>query len=586
MYFYSGIINSSYNEIKNISLIGSMIDILFIFYLIGWIYVIHYYLILKKSITPKNDLESTQIPVDNTNNINENSRMTMHHSVMDNWSDKKKEIFKKINQNEIFHRLVILNQINLLSDLLECLSVNGLIDTIFFELKNKDKNKTPFDIAIDADNSEALFLLNFYQHVQNNNNNSNMNDDSIDWDKLNSKIDKITETKDVKPIEKGNIQNLIFQGGGIKGIAYIGALKEADKQKIFKLSEIQKVAGTSAGAITASLLAVGYKVEDLEDYLRTLDFKEILLDSKIINDQEIKNLFEEFKILSSFNGYLMNLPLLLISNLSLIINSGKLSTIIDTIKKYNGLFEGAAFRKWIDDKIKEKLGENATFKDLQDKINTEGSTNNFKYLFLTGSNLQTGKCDIFSHLHTPNMLISDAVRISMSIPLLFYTHKMKIKDVETKEPIDDPNNNSLYVDGGIFNNYPIRIFDSTINGKNSESIYINKHTLGFRLVSEDLKNNYENFFETKKSMFEDKDKDVEKLSKIFKLLFNYIVSVESFHSDRIKDQERTVYINSLDVSPIDFGINDQVKNELIESGRKGINDFIKRKGNFKKLFLF
>ncbi len=516
MYFYSGIINSSYNEFKNISLIGSMIDILFIFYLIGWIYVIHYYLILKKSITPKNDLESTQIPVDNTNNINENSRMTVHYSVMGNWSDKKKDIFKKINENEIVHRLVILNQINLLSELLECLSVNGLIDTIFFELKNKDKNKTPFDIAIDADNSEALFLLNHYQNViNNNNNNSNMNDDSIDWDKLNSKIDKITETKDVKPIEKGNIQNLIFQGGGIKGIAYIGALKEADKQKIFKLSEIQKVAGTSAGAITASLLAVGYKVEDLEDYLRTLDFKEILLDSKIINDQVIKNLFEEFKILSSFNGYLMNLPLLLISNLSLIINSGILSTIIDTIKKYNGLFEGAAFRKWIDDKIKEKLGENATFKDLQDKINTEGSTNNFKYLFLTGSNLQTGKCDIFSHLHTPNMLISDAVRISMSIPLLFYTHKMKIKDAETKEPIDDPNNNSLYVDGGIFNNYPIRIFDSTINGKNSESIYINKHTLGFRLVSEDLKNNYENFFETKKSIFEKKDDDVEKLSKIF-----------------------------------------------------------------------
>ncbi len=34
--------------------------------------------------------------------------MAMHHSVMDTWSDKKKEIFKKINENEIFHRLVIL----------------------------------------------------------------------------------------------------------------------------------------------------------------------------------------------------------------------------------------------------------------------------------------------------------------------------------------------------------------------------------------------------------------------------------------------------------------------------------------------
>jgi len=47
--------------------------------------------------------------------------------------------------------------------------------------------------------------------------------------------------------------NLVFEGGGIKGIAYAGALEVLEKENI--LSDIKRVAGTSAGAITATLLA-------------------------------------------------------------------------------------------------------------------------------------------------------------------------------------------------------------------------------------------------------------------------------------------------------------------------------------------
>ena len=53
-----------------------------------------------------------------------------------------------------------------------------------------------------------------------------------------------------------NFRNLVFEGGGVKGIAYAGALKELEKKGL--LTSLQRVAGTSAGAITATLLAVGY----------------------------------------------------------------------------------------------------------------------------------------------------------------------------------------------------------------------------------------------------------------------------------------------------------------------------------------
>ena len=53
-----------------------------------------------------------------------------------------------------------------------------------------------------------------------------------------------------------NYRNLVFEGGGVKGIAYGGALEKIDELNI--LSGITRVAGTSAGAIAASLLALGY----------------------------------------------------------------------------------------------------------------------------------------------------------------------------------------------------------------------------------------------------------------------------------------------------------------------------------------
>lgn len=51
-------------------------------------------------------------------------------------------------------------------------------------------------------------------------------------------------------------RNLVLEGGGIRGIAYGGALAALEERGI--LDSMQRVGGTSAGAIQAALLAVGY----------------------------------------------------------------------------------------------------------------------------------------------------------------------------------------------------------------------------------------------------------------------------------------------------------------------------------------
>lgn len=52
-------------------------------------------------------------------------------------------------------------------------------------------------------------------------------------------------------------RNLVFEGGGVKGSAYIGAIRALNEEGI--LPEIQRFGGTSAGAITALLLGLSIR---------------------------------------------------------------------------------------------------------------------------------------------------------------------------------------------------------------------------------------------------------------------------------------------------------------------------------------
>jgi len=330
------------------------------------------------------------------------------------------------------------------------------------------------------------------------------------------------------------------------------------------LGQIERIGGTSAGAITATLLGLGYTLEELKDELKTLNFEEIIMDS----DQTV----EKMKDLETYwNNFSLCNFLPSIKQMISINYIGKL------INDHTGLFTGDNFRKWIHNKIENKLKiENATFNDLQQKI-AEGSSN-YKYLFLTGSNLSSGKCEIFSHLHTPNMIIADAVRISMSIPILLRPHKCFIKvrnDGIDDIVVDTAKLNSLYVDGGLLNNFPITMFDTTRITDDIETNFINNETLGFRLVSSDLKSKYESLFKE----LEEKNSDKSTWTYLSMLINFYFASEETNHSVRSKDQERTIYIDDQGISAIKFDLKDIEKQKLIDSGKKGVEDFLQIKKN-------
>ena len=60
---------------------------------------------------------------------------------------------------------------------------------------------------------------------------------------------------------------VIFQGGGVKAIAHLGAIKALEERGF----RCVKAAGSSAGAIVASLLIVGYNADELKEIIMNLD---------------------------------------------------------------------------------------------------------------------------------------------------------------------------------------------------------------------------------------------------------------------------------------------------------------------------
>lgn len=271
--------------------------------------------------------------------------------------------------------------------------------------------------------------------------------------------------------------NMVLQGGGVRGLAYIGAMEEMERQGIL-LKNFKRIGGTSSGAITAAFLALGYTVEEVKEQIGSQNLLNFFDEKHMFEGVDLKDGKRAFWTILRRGGY-------------------------SRLKNEYGLFPGKYFRDWLDDRIKEKTGiKNTTFQELQQLNKPE-----MKELYLMVTNISTSRTEICSHEHTPNLVIADAVRISMSIPVIFAPWKMYLKDAKSPEPYPDPRNH-LFVDGGITDNYAVWMFDQkrylvresffeeTMDEEDDaadepwDQFVVNPQTLGFRLVTQSLKQFY------------------------------------------------------------------------------------------------
>src|SRR5271166_6238140 len=69
-------------------------------------------------------------------------------------------------------------------------------------------------------------------------------------------------------------ENLVFQGGGPKGLAYLGVVKVLESRGA--LQSVKRVAGTSAGAINAVFISLNYSCQAMMKLMKETNFSTFL----------------------------------------------------------------------------------------------------------------------------------------------------------------------------------------------------------------------------------------------------------------------------------------------------------------------
>lgn len=69
----------------------------------------------------------------------------------------------------------------------------------------------------------------------------------------------------------GKFKNLVFGGGGLRCMAYIGVLRALEEYGV--IPAIESYAGASAGAIFATMISIGYTHAELKDFIRNFEYE-------------------------------------------------------------------------------------------------------------------------------------------------------------------------------------------------------------------------------------------------------------------------------------------------------------------------
>jgi len=336
-------------------------------------------------------------------------------------------------------------------------------------------------------------------------------------------------------------RNLVFKGGGVRGVAYLGALKYLYENGLMR--SVERTAGTSAGAITATILALNFEnfgsIKTISD---SLDYRKVPAEGYLNVEHE--------KLIKVNPRALKTLSLGIFKNVQCSVR----------LIQEKGWYSSEYLYSWIKSVIAGQFTVDKdayTFRDFRDESIHRGLRPFFD-LYLTGTDISNRTSRVFSFDATPDMEVALAVRISMSIPIFF--ESISFQYPGTSGP-------QLYADGGVLWNYPISIFDDPKYGR---KLYmgLNDETLGFFPYTSPESTNY---------------KEVKGVIDYVGALFESLLLVQEqlvLYGDRNK--ERTIFIDDEGVPMTNFNIvsGDEIYGKLFSSGYEAAKAFFAGKTNW------
>jgi NTE family protein len=256
--------------------------------------------------------------------------------------------------------------------------------------------------------------------------------------------------------------DMVFEGGGAKGMAFVGAMRVLEDNE----HTFGRLVGTSAGAITATLIAAGYSAGMMEKALGETDANGRPVFEKFMDHPQAEDYtpedIENSVTMKCFKS--IDIPLVperFEKKLDEFIIKEMLGLraypVLFSFVERGGLYLGNAFLDWMRRKLDEVKAGYAAM-TMQEFFEATG-----KDLSLVASDTVSQDMLVLNHRTAPNCPVSWAVRMSMSIPFAWHeviwqpawdpyrTFDASGKNIHKEDSLAG----HAIVDGGALSNFPI-----------------------------------------------------------------------------------------------------------------------------------
>lgn len=307
--------------------------------------------------------------------------------------------------------------------------------------------------------------------------------------------------------------DLVLEGGGVKGIALVGAISVLEERGF----RFHKIAGTSAGSIVGALVAAGTSGQRLHEMMRTLDYRK----------------FQDPPLLGQL---------------------GPVGVAAQVVLS-KGWCRGDYLRSWLNEALAERNVR--TFAQLRlddpdsDAALREAPGHNYRFVAMA-SDVTNGRLARLPwdyperfKIDPDQTLVTDAVRASMAIPYFFTP--ARLQDHVTGRT-------AWMVDGGMLSNFPVDVFDRTDDKEPRWP------TLGIKLSAHPG---------------DTKFTDVRGVISLSKAMLTTMTGYyDRMHIDRPDVIARTIFVDTSGVKATDFGLSRDTADRLYDAGRAAATRFL------------
>ena len=252
--------------------------------------------------------------------------------------------------------------------------------------------------------------------------------------------------------------DLVFEGGGAKGMVFVGALEEFGRRG----HAFTRLLGTSAGAITATLLAAGYTPQEMLAALQEKEdgksvFAGFMGEPAPFSQEEIQG--------SAIRKFLKDINLRFVPDfledplddwIAETLAGDLRSRHLFSFVERGGWYAAGRFVSWLSTKLDtgpwqggQRAFSRLTLREFHDKTNVD--------LSVVASDTTIGRLLVLNHHTAPDCPVVWAVRMSMSIPLLW---QEVVWSANWGTYLGHDMADHVVVDGGMLSNFPIELFIS------------------------------------------------------------------------------------------------------------------------------